>query len=108
MTRACLQPPQTLASATHSKRSIGRSFGRRTVPVDGELLAQGQVLEGELTVAADEEGEKPEQVEEEGDHRVEIVSGPELRDQRLARWVDDLRTYLGFGEGQVGQNLNRR
>jgi len=31
--------------------------------VDGELLAQGQVLEGELAVAADEEGEEPEQVE---------------------------------------------
>jgi hypothetical protein len=29
----------------------------------GMLLAQGQVLEGELTVAADEEREEPEQVE---------------------------------------------
>ena len=27
--------------------------------VDGELLAQGQVLEGELAVAADEDGEPP-------------------------------------------------
>ena len=41
--------------------------GRRAL-VDGELLAQGQVFEGELAVAADEEGEEPEQVEEEGDH----------------------------------------
>ena len=31
--------------------------------VDDELLAQGQVLEGELAVAADEAGEEPEQVE---------------------------------------------
>ena len=31
--------------------------------VDGELLAQGQVLERKLAVAADEEGEEPEQVE---------------------------------------------
>ena len=36
--------------------------------VDGQLLAQGEVLEGELAVAADEEGEEPEQVEYEGDH----------------------------------------
>jgi hypothetical protein len=31
--------------------------------VDGELLLQGQVLEGELAVAAEEEGEYPKQVE---------------------------------------------
>jgi hypothetical protein len=31
--------------------------------VGGELLAQGQVLERKLAVAADEEGEEPEQVE---------------------------------------------
>jgi hypothetical protein len=41
--------------------------------VDGELLAQGQVLDGELAVAAEEEGEKPKEVEQEGDHRVGIV-----------------------------------
>jgi hypothetical protein len=31
-------------------------------------LAQGEVLKGELTMAADEEGEEPEEVEYEGDH----------------------------------------
>jgi hypothetical protein len=31
--------------------------------VDGELLAQGQVLERELAVAADEEGQESEQAE---------------------------------------------
>jgi hypothetical protein len=36
--------------------------GHRSL-VDGELLAQGQVLEGELAVAAEEEGEEAEQVE---------------------------------------------
>jgi hypothetical protein len=41
--------------------------GRRAL-VDGELLAQGQVLEGELAVAADEEGKEPEYVQYEGDH----------------------------------------
>jgi len=34
----------------------------------GELLAQDAVLEGELAVAADEEGEQPGQVEHEGNH----------------------------------------
>jgi hypothetical protein len=32
--------------------------------VDGEMLAQSQVLEGELAVAAEEEGEEPKQVEQ--------------------------------------------
>jgi hypothetical protein len=36
--------------------------------VDRELLAQSQVLESKLAVAADEEVEEPEQVESEGDH----------------------------------------
>ena len=30
--------------------------------VDGELLAQGQVLDGELALAAEQEGEEPKQV----------------------------------------------
>jgi hypothetical protein len=32
------------------------------------LLAQGQVLEGELAVAAEEEGEEPNEVEQESNH----------------------------------------
>ena len=43
--------------------------------VDGELLLRGQVLEGELAVASEEEGEYPKQVEQERDHRAEIVAG---------------------------------
>jgi len=46
--------------------------GRRSL-VDGELLAQGQVLEGELAMAAEEEGQEPNQVEQESDHRARIV-----------------------------------
>ena len=68
------------------QQAVGRAQprpGRRSL-VDGELLAQGQVLKGELTRAADEEGEEAEQVEEEGDHRAEIVSGSEPIDQPLA------------------------
>jgi hypothetical protein len=36
--------------------------GRRSL-VDGELLAQGEVFEGELAVAADEEREEAKQFE---------------------------------------------
>jgi hypothetical protein len=32
--------------------------------VDGELVAQSQVLDGELAIAAEEEGEEPKQVAE--------------------------------------------
>ena len=36
--------------------------------VDGELLAEGQILERELAMAADEEREKPQDVKYESDH----------------------------------------
>src|SRR6266404_5360534 len=44
-------------------------------------MAQGQVLEGKLAVAAEQEGEDSKQVEQEKDHRVGIVSGSESTDQ---------------------------
>jgi hypothetical protein len=49
--------------------------------VDGELLAQSQVFDSELAMAAEEKGEESHQVKQEGDHRVGIVSGSALRDQ---------------------------
>ena len=64
--------------------------GRHSL-VDGELLAQGQVFEGELTMAADEEGEEPKQVEHKGDHEPRLWpdgadrSTTWLRDEVLAR-----------------------
>ena len=58
-----------------------QSGPRRCSFVNGKLLAQDEVLQGQLTVAAAEEGQETEQVEEEGDHRAGIVSGSELRDQ---------------------------
>jgi hypothetical protein len=39
------------------------------------LLPQGEVLEGELAVAAAQEREEPEQVDQEVDHRAGILSG---------------------------------
>jgi len=36
---------------------------------------QGEVLEGDLTVAAQEEGKESQQAEQESDHRAEIVAG---------------------------------
>jgi hypothetical protein len=41
-------------------------------------MAQGEVLEGEMAAAIEEEGEEPKQVEQESDHRAEIVAGLEL------------------------------
>jgi hypothetical protein len=65
--------------------------------VDGELLAQGQVLEGELAMAAEEEREEPEQVEQKSDHRAEIVAGSEPTDQPLAGRT---RYWRRTGEGK--------
>ena len=63
----CAEPEKTIRRAKPGP-------GRRPL-VHGELLTQGQVLEGELAVATDDEGEEPKQVEQEGDHRAGILSG---------------------------------
>ena len=55
---------------------------------------QGEVLQGELAVAAAEEREEAKQVEQESDHRAEIVAESELTVHPLAR-------RRSFGEGQV-------
>jgi hypothetical protein len=39
-------------------------------------------------VAAEEEGQYPKQVEQERDHRAEIVAGSEPRDQPLGRRME--------------------
>src|SRR5438445_4318237 len=52
--------------------------------VDGQLLPQGEVLEGELAVAAAQEREESEQMEQEDDHWARIVSGSQPTDQPLA------------------------
>jgi hypothetical protein len=44
-------------------------------------VAQGEVLEGELAVAAAPEREQSEQMEQEDDHRAQIFSGSEPTDQ---------------------------
>jgi len=64
MTSACRRPVQTRARPTqggpeHTIHRVEPRPGRRS-PVDGELPVQGQVLEGELAVAADDEGEESE------------------------------------------------
>ncbi|HZA52550.1 MAG TPA: hypothetical protein VE549_17520, partial [Myxococcaceae bacterium] len=61
----CLPPPGPNPGQGGPEQTVSRTelwAGRRSL-VDGELLAQGQVLEGELTAAADEEGEEPEHEE---------------------------------------------
>ena len=57
-------------------------------PVHGELLAQGEILEGELPVAAAEEREESEQGEQRADQKTAIVSGSKPRDQPLGRRME--------------------
>ena len=83
MTSAGCQPVQTLARPTQNRAELG---ARRESLVDGELLAQGQVLEGELAVAADEEGEEAEHVEYEGDHEARLW--PDGADRSITYRVD--------------------
>ena len=63
MTRACLQPAHTLDNATQNSRSLLSNFGRLTI-----FVAQSQVLQGDLTVAAAEHREESKQMEQESDH----------------------------------------
>ena len=95
MTRACLQaghdpgqPDPEEAIAPSKSRPIRRSL------VDGQLLSQGEVLESELAVAAAQEREEPEQVEQEGDHRAGFSPDQQPTDQPLG-------CGQSFGEGQV-------
>ena len=86
ITRGCLHPVQTLGQPDPEKTIYRAKLGPCRCPlVHGELLTQGEVLDRELAVAAAEEREESKQVEQEGDHRAEIVSGSEPTDQRLAR-----------------------
>jgi hypothetical protein len=57
--------------------------GHRSL-VHGELVAQGEVLQGELAVATAEEREESKQVEQAGDHRAGILSGSEPTINHLA------------------------
>ena len=69
--------------------------GRRSF-VHSQLLPQGKVFDSELAVAAEEEREESKHVEQEGDHRAEILSGSAPIDQRLA-------AGRGFGEGHLAR-----
>jgi hypothetical protein len=62
-----------------------RSLGPGPVPLyAASWWRKGPVLEGELAMATEEDGEEPKQVEQEGDHRAGIVSGSGPIDRRLA------------------------
>src|SRR6266436_2256869 len=61
--------------------------------VDGELVAQGQVLQGDMAVSAAEEGKQSKQPEQECDHRAGIFSGSAQPEQSLG-------AGRSFGEGQ--------
>jgi len=68
--------------------------------VDGELVAQGEILESELAVAAAQEGEEANEVEQDGDHRARILSGSEPTDQPLARRTQVLaKDWLALARG---------
>ena len=86
ITRGCLQPAQTRASHTQKSpiKRVKPGPGHLS-PVYGELVAQGEVLECELAMAAAEEWEESKQAGQEGDHRVRIFSGSEPTDQPLGR-----------------------
>ena len=60
-------PPGSGSGQSDPEQAVrpAESRSRHRALVDGELPAQGRVLEGELAVAADEEGEEPEEVEQE-------------------------------------------
>src|SRR5438132_809576 len=94
-----LHRAQILASPTQKRRSVLRRQGRVTPSlVDGELLVQGEVLESELAVAGEEEGQESKHAEQERDHRAGILSGSAPTDQPLG-----CRPEFWRGTGQSGR-----
>jgi hypothetical protein len=101
MTSACRQPVHTLASATEEPISRVELRAWRRQLVDGQPLAQGEVLEGELAVAAGEEGEEPEQVEYEGEHEPGLW--PERTDRSITWLADDNGAICPSTGGQLAR-----
>jgi hypothetical protein len=68
-------------------------------------LWRGARVLGQLVVAAEEGREESKQVEQEGDHRAEIVAGSEPTDQPLARRrvlaKDNVREHILFSVQHV-------
>jgi len=58
------------------------------------LVAQSEVLQGELAVATEEKGEEPKQVEQESDHRMRLWPDQD-------RQINHLPAGRSFGEGQA-------
>src|SRR5439155_5191227 len=80
-----LSPPGPDPGQRDPEKPISRAElrpGHRSL-VDGELLVQGEVLEGELAVAATKKGQEAKQLEQEGDHRTRMFSGSEPAGQPL-------------------------
>ena len=77
-------PGQPDPEETISRAKLGP--GGRSL-VHGELVAQGEVLQGELTVAATEEREESKHVEQEGDHRA--WDSLRIRADRSTAWPLD-------------------
>jgi len=75
------------------------------------LLAQGEVLDGELAVATAEEGEEAKQVEQRADHGRVIVLGSAAKDQPLAWrtefWRRTGRTRRPDGSRRSGDDQER-
>jgi hypothetical protein len=87
------------------EQAVGRAelWPRSRSLVHGELLAQGQVLESELAVAADEEGEEPEDVEYESDHESRLW--PDEAERSTTCRAAGVLSKDRFGEGQQAQVL---
>jgi hypothetical protein len=88
MINACFQPLHSLDSDPKEPVATAQPRAGHRPPVHGELLAQGEVLEGKLPVAAAEEREESERGEQRADHKPAMASGSEPRDQPLGRRME--------------------
>ena len=105
----CLPPPGPNPGQGGPEQAVGlvELRARRHSLVDGELLTQGQVLEGELAVAADKERQKPQHVECEGDHERRLW--PDEADGSITCWPNEvLANHRGAGLREPRARLLRR
>jgi len=83
--RGCLHPAQTLASQTQKRRSILRSLGRVAALVyTSSCWRKARFSRASWRWPPQSDREESQQVEQQGDHRAEILSASTPTDQPLA------------------------
>jgi hypothetical protein len=99
-----LPPPGPDPGQPNPKQAIHRAqpgAAYRSL-VHGDLVTQGEVLEGELAVAAEDEGEESKQVEQKSDHREPLAGRLRFRRRTGLLSLHPTATEPAYGSKKPG------